>query len=77
MTKTRESLEDRFTKAIIIPGTRSYHEFIQFSENTIAMKYCSKDEEVVTNFSFSNEDEVSDDVSSNKELSKNINAHWI
>ena len=28
LTKTRESLEDRFTKAITIPGTRSYHEFI-------------------------------------------------
>ena len=31
LTKTRESLKERFTKAITIPGTRSYHEFIPLS----------------------------------------------
>ena len=51
LTKTQESSEDRFPKAI--PGTRSYHEFISLSENSIAMKYCSKDQEVATTFSFS------------------------
>ena len=39
MIKTHKSLEDRFAKATTIPGTRSYHEFIPISENTIAMKY--------------------------------------
>ena len=61
----QESLEGRFAKAITIPGNRSYHEFIPSSENTIAMIYCSKDQEVATTFSFLNEDEVSDAVNSN------------
>ena len=74
MTKTRESLGDRFTKVIIVPGTKSYHEFIPLSENTIAMKYCSKDQEVATTFSFLNEDKVSDDVNSNEEPSENVKA---
>ena len=39
MIKTHKSLEDRFAKETTIPGTRSYHEFIPISENTIAMKY--------------------------------------
>ena len=56
LTKTQESLEDRFAKAMTIPGTRSYHEFIPLNKNTIAMKYCSKDQEVATTFSFLNED---------------------
>ena len=51
LTKTQESSEDRFPK--VISGTRSYHEFIPLSENSIAMKYCSKDQEVATTFSFS------------------------
>ena len=74
MAKTRESLEDRFTKAITIPGTRNYHEFIPLRENTIAMKYCSKDQEVATSFSFSNEDKVSDAVNSNEGPSENVKA---
>ena len=74
MNKTRESLEDRFAKAITIPSTREYHEFIPLSENTTAMKYCSKDQEVATTFSFSNEDKVSDAVKSNKESSQNVKA---
>ena len=35
LTKTRKSLENRFTKAITIPGTRSYHEFIPLSEKPL------------------------------------------
>ena len=66
LTKTQESLGDRFAKAITIPGTKNYHEFIPLSENTIAMKYCSNDQEVATTFSFSNEDKVSDAVNSNE-----------
>ena len=73
-TKTQESLEDIFTKAITIPGTRSYHEFIPLSENTTAMKYCSKDQEVATTFFFLNEDKVSDAVNSNEEPSENVKA---
>ena len=56
LTKTQEPLEDRFAKAMTIPGTRRYHEFIPLNKNTIAMKYCSKDQEVATTFSFLNED---------------------
>ena len=74
LTKTWESLEDRFTKAITIPGTRSYHEFILLSENTIAMRYCSKDQEVATTFSFLNKDKKSDAVNSNEEPSENVKA---
>ena len=74
LTKTRESLEDRFAKAITIPGARSYHEFIPISENTTAMKYCSKDQEVATTFFFLNEDKVSDAVNSNEEPSENVKA---
>ena len=74
MTETQESLEDRFAKTITFPGTRSYHEFIPLSENTSAMKYCSKDQEVATTFSFSNEDKVSDAVNSHKGSSKNVKA---
>ena len=66
LTKTQESLGDRFAKAITIPSTKNYHEFIPLSENTIAMKYCSNDQEVATTFSFSNEDKVSDTVNSNE-----------
>ena len=44
------------------------------SENTTAMKYCSKDQEVATTFSFSNEDKVRDAVNSNKESSENVKA---
>ena len=32
LIKTEEFLEDRFTKAITISGTSSYHEFIPFSD---------------------------------------------
>ena len=32
LIKTRESLEDKFAKAITIPASRSYHEFIPLSE---------------------------------------------
>ena len=74
MIKTQESLEDRFAKAITIPGTRSFHEFIAPNENTIAMKYCCKDQEVATTFSFSNEDKVSDVVNCSQESSKNVKA---
>ena len=74
LTKTQESWEDRFAKVITISGTRSYHEFIPLSENTIVMKYCSKDQEVATTFSFSNEHKVSDAVSSNKEPSEHSKA---
>ena len=63
LIKTRESLEGRFTNAVTIPVTRSYHEFIPHSENTIAMKYCSKDQEVAKR-------KVSGAVNSNKESSK-------
>ena len=52
LIKTKESLEDRLAKAITIPGTTSYYEFIPFSENVTATKCCSKDQEVVTTFSF-------------------------
>ena len=38
------------------------------------MKYCSKDQEVATTFSFLNEDKVSDDVNSNEEPSENVKA---
>ena len=72
LTKTQESLEDRFAKAITIPGTKSYHESIPLSENTIAIKYCSKDQEVATTFSFLNKDKVSDAVNSNEEPSENV-----
>ena len=74
LTKTQESLDDRFATAITIPGTMSYHEFIPLSENTIATKYCSKDQEVATTFSFLNEGKVSDAVSSNLEPSENVKA---
>ena len=74
LTKTQESLDNRFATAITIPGTMSYHEFIPLSENTIAIKYCSKDQEVATTFSFLNEDKVSDAVSSNEEPSENVKA---
>ena len=74
LPKTRESLEDRFAKAITIPGTKSYHEFIPFNENTIAMKYCSKHQEVATTFSFLNEDKVSDTLNSNEKPSENFKA---
>ena len=40
----------------------------------MAMKYCSKDQEVATTFSFSNEDKVGDAVNSNKESYKNVKA---
>ena len=56
LTKTQEPLEDRFAKAMTIPGTRRYHEFIPLNKNTTPMKYCSKDQEVATTFSFLNED---------------------
>ena len=72
MTKTQESLEDGFAKAITIPDTRSYHEFIPLSENTIPMNYCSKVQEVATTFFFLNKDKVSDAVNSNEEPSENI-----
>ena len=72
MTKTQEPLEDRFAKAITIPGTRNYHEFIPLSENTITMKYCRKDQQVATTSSFLNEDKVSDAVNSNEEPSENV-----
>ena len=36
----------------------------------MTMKYCSKDHEVATTFSFSNEDKVGDAVNSNKESYK-------
>ena len=55
LVQTRESLVERFTKAVTIPGTRSYHEFIPISKNSISMKYCSEDKEVATTFSFSGE----------------------
>ena len=74
MIKTQKSLDDRFVKATTIPGTRSYHEFIPISENTIAMKYWSKDQVVATTFSFSNKDKVSDTVNSNEESSENVKA---
>ena len=74
MTETRESLEDRFAKAITIPGNRSYHEFIPSSENTIAMKYCRKDQDVATTFSILNKYKVSDAVNSNEESSENVKA---
>ena len=74
LTKTLESLEDRFAKAITIPASRSYHEFIPLSENTIAMKYCSNYQEVATTFSFLNEDKVSDTLNSNEEPSENVKA---
>ena len=74
LAKTQESSEDRFPKAITIPGTRSYHEFIPLSENTTAMKYCSKDQEVATTFSFLNEDKASGAVNSNEEPSENVKA---
>ena len=48
-----------------------FHEFIPLTENTIAMKYCSKDEEVVTTFSFSHENESAPNV--NRESPDNIN----
>ena len=65
LAKTQESLEDRFAKAITIPGAKSYHEFIPLNENAIALKYCSKHQEVATTFSFLNENKVSDTVNSN------------
>ena len=74
LTKTLESLEDRFAKAITIPASRSYHELIPLSENTIAMKYCSNYQEVATTFSFLNEDKVSDTLNSNEEPSENVKA---
>ena len=52
---------------ITILGTRSYHEFIPLSENTIAVKYCRKDQEVATTLFVANEEKVSDAVNSNKE----------
>ena len=58
LVETRKSLEERFSNAVTIPGSRSFHEFIPLTENTIAMKYCSKDEEVATTFSFSHEMKV-------------------
>ena len=72
LTKKQESLEDRFAKAITIPVTRSYHGFIPLNENNIAMKYCSKDQEVATTFSLLNEDKVIDAVNSNEEPSENV-----
>ena len=60
--------------AITIPGTRSYHEFIPLSENTIAMKCFSKDQEVATTFSFLNEDKKSDAVNNNEEPSEKVKA---
>ena len=56
LNKTQEFLEDTFAKAITIPGTRSYPEFIPLSENIIDMKCCRKDQEEATIFSFLNED---------------------
>ena len=72
LIKTREPLKDKFAKTVTIPGTRSYYEFLPLGENTVAMKYCSKYQEVPTTFSFSNDDKVGDAVNSNKESSKNV-----
>ena len=72
MIKTWECFVDRFAKAVTISGTNSYHEFIPHSENNIAMKYWSKNQEVATTFSFSNEDKVCDAVNSYKKSFKNV-----
>ena len=34
----------RFKKVFIVPGTRSYHQFIPIVRDEIAMKECSEDE---------------------------------
>ena len=74
LIKIQGSLKYRCAKVITVLGTRSYHEFIPLSENTIALKYSRKDQEVATTLFFSNEEKVNDAVNSNKEWSKNFKA---
>ena len=66
-------VNNRFVKAIAIPDTSCYHEFIPISQNTVAMKYCSKDQEVATTFSL----ETSKNVTALYSLSCYYKNYWI
>ena len=53
--ETRQELEERFSTAKTVPGTRSFHHFIPVSENTIATKRISEDEKHSLVFCFNSE----------------------
>lgn len=53
--ESRKSLNDRFSKAKTVPGTRSFHHFIPKSKDQIATKRVSSDGNFCTIFDFSNE----------------------
>lgn len=43
--ETRLFMEDRFNGVKVVPGTRSFHQFVPQNETTIAVKRCSSDTE--------------------------------
>ena len=45
MVNVRADLEDRFTKSMTVPGTRSSHHFVPIPCNKIAHKLTSEDRE--------------------------------
>lgn len=53
MIDARQKLEERFSKAKTVPGTRSFHHFEPKSEDSIATKRVSFDEQYCTVFNFS------------------------
>ena len=49
---TRNSLQDRFSVAITIPGTHMYHQFVPTSTSTIKMRRVSNDDGFELEFDF-------------------------
>lgn len=55
LIKACQNLQDRFTQAKTVPGTRSFHYFEPLSEDSIATKHTSYNENFCTIFNFSGE----------------------
>lgn len=58
MMEARQKLEDRFSKAKTVPGTRSFHHFEPKSEDSVATKRVSFDDQYCTVFNFSTETQM-------------------
>lgn len=53
VSSTRTNLQQRFTKSKTVAGTRSFHQFIPLSTNTLAAKRVSSDNNYALQFNFS------------------------
>ena len=48
----RVNMEERYKRADLVPGTRSFHQFIPISDSIIGAKYVSDDQYYAIQFDF-------------------------